>query len=109
MVFRYQKELVERELIITKGTITGAQKSIIKETLHCRQDHHAYSTHGEPLFNLMTKPLQLSFNWSKLTKDFTVTLTYIKAMAPLKFSKIIDILAFPHMEKTTTLKKKPLI
>jgi acetoin utilization deacetylase AcuC-like enzyme len=56
------KELVERELIIAQGTITG-HKIIRYQSIFniAGGTHHAYSTHGEAFVYLMTKPLQLSF------------------------------------------------
>jgi acetoin utilization deacetylase AcuC-like enzyme len=40
--------LVERELIIAQGTITGAQKSFdTKVSFNAGGTHHAFTDHGE--------------------------------------------------------------
>jgi acetoin utilization deacetylase AcuC-like enzyme len=49
--FSLSNELVQRELTIAQGTITGAQNhSIQKCHLISQGTHHAYSTHGKLLF-----------------------------------------------------------
>jgi hypothetical protein len=62
-------ELVQRELIIAQGTITGAQNHSIKVSFNIAETSHLFYS-WEAFVCLMTKPLQLSFTRSKLAKRF---------------------------------------
>jgi acetoin utilization deacetylase AcuC-like enzyme len=61
--FPLSKELVERELIIAQGTITGAQKSFDTKVSFniAGGTHHAYSTHGEAFCLLNDQAIAAQF------------------------------------------------
>jgi acetoin utilization deacetylase AcuC-like enzyme len=61
--FPLSKELVERELIIAQGTITGAQKSFDTKVSFniAGGTHHAYSTHGEAFCMLNDQAIASQF------------------------------------------------
>jgi len=61
--FPLSKELVERELIIAQGTITGAQKSFNTKVSFniAGGTHHAYSTHGEAFCLLNDQAIAAQF------------------------------------------------
>ena len=61
--FPLSKELVERELIIAQGTITGAQKSFDNKVSFniAGGTHHAYSTHGEAFCLLNDQAIAAQF------------------------------------------------
>jgi acetoin utilization deacetylase AcuC-like enzyme len=61
--FPLSKELVQRELIIAQGTITGAQKSFETKVSFniAGGTHHAYSTHGEAFCLLNDQAIAAQF------------------------------------------------
>lgn len=61
--FPLSKELVERELIIAQGTISGAQKSFDTKVSFniAGGTHHAYSTHGEAFCLLNDQAIAAQF------------------------------------------------
>lgn len=61
--FPLSKELVERELIIAQGTITGAQKSFDAKVSFniAGGTHHAYSSHGEAFCLLNDQAIAAQF------------------------------------------------
>jgi acetoin utilization deacetylase AcuC-like enzyme len=61
--FPLSKELVERELIIAQGTITGSQKSFDTKVSFniAGGTHHAYSTHGEAFCLLNDQAIAAQF------------------------------------------------
>jgi acetoin utilization deacetylase AcuC-like enzyme len=61
--FPLSRELVQRELIIAQGTITGAQKSFETKVSFniAGGTHHAYSTHGEAFCLLNDQAIAAQF------------------------------------------------